>query len=56
MNRVVVTVDPDASVRQVCRRMYEEHVHRVIVAKDGKVEGIITTFDVVRWIAERSAH
>jgi CBS domain-containing protein len=55
MNRHVVIVDPDASVRQVCRRMYEEHVHRVIVAKEGKVEGIITTFDVVRWIAERSA-
>lgn len=55
MNRVVVTVDPDATVRHVCRRMYEEHVHRVIVAKDGKVEGIITTFDVVRWLAERSA-
>jgi CBS domain-containing protein len=56
MNRHVVTVDPDASVRLVCRKMYEEHVHRVIVAKDDKVEGIITTFDVVRWVAERSSH
>ena len=56
MNRHVVTVDPDATVRQVCRKMYEEHVHRVIVAKDDRVEGIITTFDVVRWVAERSSH
>jgi CBS domain-containing protein len=56
MNRHVVTVDPDASVRLLCRKMYEEHVHRVIVAKDGNVEGIITTFDVVRWVAERSSH
>jgi predicted transcriptional regulator len=28
----------------------------VIVAKDDQVEGIITTFDVVRWVAERSSH
>jgi CBS domain-containing protein len=56
MNRHVVTVDPEASVRQLCRKMYEEHVHRVIVGKDGKVEGIITTFDIVRWVAERSSH
>lgn len=53
MNRRVVTVEPDTSLRNVCRKMYKEHVHRVIVAQDGKVEGIITSFDVVRWIAER---
>jgi len=53
MNRRVVTVEPDANLRDVCRSMYKEHAHRVIVARGGKVEGIITSFDVVRWIAER---
>jgi CBS domain-containing protein len=32
--------------------MVKEHVHRVIVARDQKLAGIITSFDIVRFIAE----
>jgi CBS domain-containing protein len=52
MNRRVITVEPEATLRDVCKKMYKG-VHRVIVARDGKAAGIITSFDVVRWIAER---
>lgn len=53
MNRRVVTIDPGATLQQVCRRMHSEHVDRVIVAHDGQVEGIVTSLDVVRCIATR---
>jgi CBS domain-containing protein len=56
MNRRVITVDPDESLSQVCRRMYEEHAHRVIVTRDGRVAGIITSSDVVRYVAGDNAH
>jgi CBS domain-containing membrane protein len=52
MNRRAVTVAPDAALRLVCRRMVQEHVHRVIVADHGRVVGIITSFDVVRCVAD----
>jgi CBS domain-containing protein len=52
MNRGVVTVEPDTTLREVCRKMAKEHVHRVVVARGGAVVGIITSFDVVRCVAE----
>jgi len=55
MNPNFVTVDPDDSLRTVCRRMLAEHVHRVVVAKDRKLEGILSSFDVVRLVAECEA-
>lgn len=54
MNPNVVTVDPDNSLKTVCRRMLAEHVHRVIVAKEQKLMGILTSFDVVRLVAGES--
>jgi CBS domain-containing protein len=55
MNRRVVTVDPDASLKEVCRRMVKEHIHRVIVTTEKKVDGIITSFDIVRCVAEEGS-
>jgi CBS domain-containing protein len=52
MNRKFVMVDPDASLREVCRQMSKEHVHRVIVAREKKLVGVITSSDVVRCVAE----
>ena len=53
MSRRVVTVGPDAGLRDVCRAMVKEHIHRVVVARNRRVLGIITSLDVVRWVAER---
>ena len=52
MNPRVVIVEPESTVKEVCRRMLKDHIHRVIVSKNGKLEGIITSFDIVRCIAE----
>jgi CBS domain-containing protein len=55
MHRGVVAVDPEATLRDVCRKMTREHVHRVVVVRKGRLVGILTSFDVVRCVAEGGA-
>jgi CBS domain-containing protein len=52
MTREVVVIAPEASVQEVARMMLDGHLHRVVVADDEKMLGIITTFDLVRLVAE----
>jgi CBS domain-containing protein len=52
MSSGVVTVDPDASLVQVCREMMKHRIHRVVVARGNSIVGIITSFDIVRCVAE----
>ncbi len=47
----VFSVDPDASVGEVCRRMSEEGVRRVPLVRDGKLVGIVTLDDLVVHLA-----
>jgi CBS domain-containing protein len=47
MTRDVVTVLPDADIKAVAQNMLDGRLHRVLVAKDGEVLGIITTFDLL---------
>lgn len=55
MNPQVITIEPDASVQEACRRMVREHVHRLIVAEGGRIEGILSSFDVVELVAKGGA-
>lgn len=51
MSEDVVSVAPEDSARVACKRMSERGIHRVLVIEDGKLAGILSSFDVVRWIA-----
>ncbi len=51
MNNDIISVGPDASVKEVCERMSKEAIHRVLVVEGDKVQGIVSTFDVVRMLA-----
>lgn len=51
MTREVISVEPDASLQEVCATMVEEGVHRVLVVERGALRGIVSTFDVVRHLA-----
>jgi CBS domain-containing protein len=53
MHAGVVTVPPWATLQQVCRVMLKHRIHRVVVADGKDVQGILTSFDVVRCIAEK---
>ena len=48
-----LTVGPDATVRDVARLMTTSEIHRVfVVDSDGRLVGVISSFDFVRLLAE----
>jgi len=47
MTRDVVTVAPDDDVKVVARHMLDGRLHRVLVAENNEVLGIITSFDLL---------
>lgn len=53
MSEDVVAVAPNDSAHEVCKRMLDRGVHRVLVLDGEELVGILSSFDVVRWIAEK---
>ena len=51
MTRDVVTVSPDDEVAAVVQRMLDGRLHRVLVARNNELLGIITTFDLLELLA-----
>ncbi|WP_161634965.1 CBS domain-containing protein [Leptolyngbya sp. Heron Island J] len=45
-----VVVRSHEKMLDVLRKMEESDTRRVLVADDGKLEGIITTSDLIRWL------
>ena len=44
----VVSVPPEDPVGEVAKLMFEKHIHRVFVEKNGKIVGVVTALDVAR--------
>lgn len=53
MTRELVMVGPDATVEEVARTMLEHHVHRLLVGEERSLEGLITTFDLLRVLVHK---
>lgn len=51
MNPSVISVAPDADLRELCRVMADERIHRVFVVEGRKLVGVISALDVVAHIA-----
>ncbi|MGK5685072.1 CBS domain-containing protein [Actinoplanes sp. URMC 104] len=51
----VVTVSPEADVTELLAVLAEHRIGAVVVARDGRVEGIVSERDVVRALADRGA-
>ncbi len=51
MNPEVISVRPDCTLPELCRVLVENGIHRVLVMERGELLGIVTSSDVVRWIA-----
>jgi CBS domain-containing protein len=47
------TVTMDQSIREVAHQFVEHHIHRLPVVSHGKLEGIVTTMDLVQLISQR---
>ncbi len=53
MTPIVFAVNNDDSIQSVARLMMKEHLHRVFVNDtNGKVSGIITTYDLLKIITD----
>lgn len=52
MTPVAHCVTPEATLLQVVEEMRGARIHRVFVAEDGRLEGIITTMDLIGLIPE----
>jgi CBS domain-containing protein len=53
MTKALVMVAPDASIEEVARTMREQRIHRVLVGQDRMLEGVLTTFDLLRVLSPR---
>jgi predicted transcriptional regulator len=53
MTPIALSVDEDTPVREIAKIMMAEHLHRIFVTLGGKITGIITTYDLLRIIADR---
>ena len=51
MTKPAVTVSPNDTLQRICELMSNRSIHRVVVAEDKKIVGIITTMDILRAIA-----
>ena len=53
MTPYLITVMEDTPIREVAARMAECGIHRLIVVdEDQQIRGIVTSLDVLRWVAE----
>jgi CBS domain-containing protein len=55
MTRAVTTLPENAPVARAAAMMVTQGIHRVlIVSDDGKLSGIVTASDIMRWLARRA--
>lgn len=54
MTRKVLALSPEASPVEAAKLMIERQIHRLIVAEDHTLLGIVSTMDFVRAVAEES--
>ncbi len=46
-----IAVDENTSVAAAAKAMLERHIHRMLVTRDGKLAGIVSTMDLLRVLA-----
>ncbi|HEY8233013.1 MAG TPA: CBS domain-containing protein [Vicinamibacteria bacterium] len=52
MNEPVITVDPDATVQAAARLMVENKIGCLPVVSEGRLQGLLTETDVLRYVAD----
>jgi len=55
MSTPVYSMSPEDSLLDVCKRLTEKHIHRVILAENSEVKGIIATLDIVAMLTSGRA-
>ena len=55
MRDPVITVDPDATVGHAARLMFENKIGCLPVVSEGRLQGLLTETDVLRYVADTQA-
>lgn len=53
MSPALIAVDQDTPVTVLAQKMIEANIHRIFISCDDEYVGIVTTFDIVKFVAER---
>jgi CBS domain-containing protein len=53
MTRQLVMVPPETPIHELASTMLEQRIHRVLIGKDRVLEGVVTTFDLVRVLGDK---
>jgi CBS domain-containing protein len=56
MTTEILAVSGDRPVREVAQMMLAREVHRLLVTEEGRLLGLLTTFDLVRAIGDGRLH
>lgn len=51
MTTEIQSVTPNTALHELCKLMADEQIHRVLVLEGAALRGIVTSFDIVRWVA-----
>ncbi len=52
MSPEIIAVSMDTKLVSICETIARERIHRVVVTEGRRVRGIVSTFDIVRWLAQ----
>jgi CBS domain-containing protein len=55
MTKEIVMAPPDTPVAELAKTMLDQRIHRVLIGEDRVLEGVVTSFDLLRVLAARPA-
>jgi predicted transcriptional regulator len=53
MKPSVVTAQPDDSIQNLSREMYDKKIHRLVIVEGNKVAGIVSTLDILKIVGTK---
>ena len=55
MTPKVITFEEDTPIREIAKLMLQKHVHRVVITREGRLCGIVTTMDMLKILLDLTA-
>ncbi len=53
MKPSVITAQPDDSIQDLSREMYDKKIHRLVIVEGNKVAGIVSTLDILKIVGTK---
>ena len=53
MKSSVITAQPDDSIQDLSREMYDKKIHRLVIVEGNKVAGIVSTLDILKIVGTK---